>query len=811
MALLGLACLLLGAALGITWLPQPAPFPGALTYTAIGFVLLMPVVLYLRVSRVLRASAGPYRSQSCTDLELQRALTELGESEQRLRLALEGTADGIWDWSFQTGEAYFSPRYYTMLGYAPGAFPANYESWHDLVHPDDIEAAERGIREGLASQEAAFRLEFRVRTRDGGWRWILGRGKAVERDEAGRILRIAGSHADITELKRTEEALRLTQFAMDRGSDGVFRIERDGRFVYVNEQACRSLGYGRDELLGMGVWDIDPNFPSWRWTGQWEAMARLGHRVFETQHRRKDGTLFPVEISSNHLEFAGKEIHVAYARDITERKRVEERLRNTQFAMDSSPDAVFHMNRDGVFAYVNAQACRSLGYAQRELLGMHVWDIDPDYSRERWNPQWDTMDQVGRRTFETRHRRKDGTIFPVEISTNHLRFGGEPVHIAYVRDISDRKRAEQALRDSEYRFRAVVENAQAVIFILDAAGVFQLSEGLALAKLGLQPGQVVGASAFELYRDNASITDSIRSALDGHLERTTNVLDEAVFESVYSPYRDAEGRVKGVVGVAIDVTEQRRAEDEVRRLNAELELRVQKRTTQLEAANRELETFTYSVSHDLKAPLRGIDGYSKLLLDAYGEHLDEDGRYFLNNVRRGAQQMGQLIEDLLAYSRLERRALQAGLLSLSASLDSVLGERAEELQARGVQLNIDLPFDAVVGDPDGLAQVLRNLLDNALKFTRDAPHPSITIGGREEPGAWIVWIKDNGIGFDAKFGERIFEIFQRLQRSEDYPGTGIGLTIVRKAMQHMNGRVWAESEPGRGATFFLELPEPAIE
>jgi PAS domain S-box-containing protein len=261
-----------------------------------------------------------------------------------------------------------------------------------------------------------------------------------------------------------------------------------------------------------------------------------------------------------------------------------------------------------------------------------------------------------------------------------------------------------------------------------------------------------------------------------------------------------------LIGVGIDITKRKQAEAAVRALNETLEHRVEQRTKELQAKNRELETFTYSVSHDLKAPLRGIDGYSRLLLEDYSDKLDDEGRRFLESVRQASVQMGQLIDDLLAYSQLERRAIAMVALKPKAVVDALPVSYADEIRDRGVALTVALPDVAVMADANGLAQVLRNLLDNALKFTRGTPAPAIEIAGRVEGEKMILWVKDNGIGFDMKFTDRIFDIFQRLHRAEDYPGTGIGLAIVRKAMERMNGRVRAESAPGKGAAFYLEIP-----
>lgn len=237
-----------------------------------------------------------------------------------------------------------------------------------------------------------------------------------------------------------------------------------------------------------------------------------------------------------------------------------------------------------------------------------------------------------------------------------------------------------------------------------------------------------------------------------------------------------------------------------------LEIRVEERTTELEQKNRELEAFAYSISHDLKAPLRGIVGYSQLLISDYDDQLEEEGRLYLSSIRKAALQMGQLIDDLLDYSRMQWRELSQESVFLPDLVRKVLDERRDEVENSSTLLSVVVPEIDVFVEREGLEQALRNLLDNALKFTRGREQVRIEIDGYTTPNTCVIWVKDNGIGFDMQYHARIFEIFQRLNRPEEYEGTGIGLALVKMVAERVGGRTWAESVVDRGSTFYIELP-----
>ena len=275
------------------------------------------------------------------------------------------------------------------------------------------------------------------------------------------------------------------------------------------------------------------------------------------------------------------------------------------------------------------------------------------------------------------------------------------------------------------------------------------------------------------------------------------------------PLTDKSGAILGGVTVFSDITARKRAEQEIRRLNTELEQRVVDRTRKLEAANKELEAFGYSVSHDLRAPLRSIDGFSRLLEEDHIEKLDDEGRLSVERIRGAARRMTQLIDDMLQLSRVTLTEFHGEPVDLSA-LATVVGEELRKSEPqRFVELAIE-PGLSVQADEHLMRIVLENLLGNAWKFTGHQPAPRIEFGRTEHDGVQAYFVRDNGAGFDARFGHKLFQAFHRLHTTAEYPGTGIGLATVQRVIQRHGGRVWAEGERGRGATFYFTLPDGEI-
>lgn len=379
-----------------------------------------------------------------------------------------------------------------------------------------------------------------------------------------------------------------------------------------------------------------------------------------------------------------------------------------------------------------------------------------------------------------------------------------------LQEAAERRRVADALRQSEERYRLLTESALTGVYLIQDGRFPYVNPALATT-FGYQVQEIegkLGPMDLTVPEDRALVAEKIRSRMDGEsgdirysfrgLRKDKSVIDVEV-HGVRVKY---EGR-PAIVGTLVDVTERRRAEQALQRLNEELEQRVRARTAQLEVANEELESFAYSVSHDLRAPLRAIDGFSQALLEDCADQIDAEGQEYLARVRANTQRMGQLIDALLLLSRLSRAEMDLEAVDLSALANSIAAD-LEKDNGRQVQFTVE-PGLVVEGDVRLLHVVLENLLGNAWKFTSKRSEACIEFGAVEEDGGQIYFVRDNGVGFDMAYADKLFGAFQRLHPMNEFPGTGIGLATVQRVIHRHRGRVWAEAAPDRGATFFFTL------
>jgi PAS domain S-box-containing protein len=396
--------------------------------------------------------------------------------------------------------------------------------------------------------------------------------------------------------------------------------------------------------------------------------------------------------------------------------------------------------------------------------------------------------------------------------------------IGIMQDISERKLIEDALRQSEFKFRSIVEQLSEGFILIDESGRITEWNRAIEQMLGLERQAVIGVGFVEitarlspedmtksqaLHKNQQAFLRGLKTGKSTLFTRpietrivTASGAHISVQQTIF-PISTENGFRIGVLNR--DITEQKLAEEQIRKLNDELENRVLERTAQLEAANKELEAFSYSISHDLRAPLRAIDGFGRILADSLSTGHTDDALRYLGVIRENAQQMGRLIDDLLSFSRLSRQPLRKLLFSPRELVDQVLLSLSTERQGREIDLMIgDLPI--CQGDANLLKQVWVNLLSNAIKFTRRSEPARIEIGAEQHDDEIFYFVRDNGTGFDMRYVDKLFGVFQRLHRPEDFEGTGVGLAIVQRIIRRHGGHVWAEGQLGLGATFYFSLP-----
>lgn len=379
-------------------------------------------------------------------------------------------------------------------------------------------------------------------------------------------------------------------------------------------------------------------------------------------------------------------------------------------------------------------------------------------------------------------------------------------------DISDRKHAEQALQESNSILRAVIEGTTDAIFMKDLQGRYVILNSTTAKIIGKPIEEIVGKNDIEVFpiEVGKQIEEIDRRIITSN---TSEVIEEIVpmqgelrtFLTAKTVCRNEQGKVIGLIGIARDISDRKRIEDQIKELNQDLERRVEERTAQLEVTNKELEAFSYSVSHDLRAPLRSIDGFSLALLESYGEQLDEKGKHYLRRVRNASQRMGELIDDLLHLSRVTRSQMHFQTVALSEIVQAIAADLQHAQPERSV--NFIIASDVVVqGDSRLLKIVFENLLNNAWKFTSKKLYSIIEFGTSLQPDSTIVYfVRDNGAGFDMTYANNLFGAFQRLHTIDEFPGSGIGLATVKRIIHRHGGRIWAEGAIDQGATFYFTL------
>lgn len=687
------------------------------------------------------------------------------------------------------------------------------------------------------------------------------------------------------DIARAEE--RVVQFGhiIDQSLNEIYIFNQDDlHFVHVNTGARQNCGFSKNELLQMTPLDLITNLTQAQFLAIIKPLVQNRKEIvrFETFLRRKDNSIYSVDMSLTGSVFHEKPVFIAFLNDITKQTETQENLLISEgryaLLFENAPISLWEEDFSAALSYLNDQVQQKKLPVEQVLKNhpevlakcsdlVNVLDVNQHtlalYEASSKKELMSNLNKIF--TEKTYNVFKDSIIalykgysdFSAEADNKTL--SGKELNlfmrwsfysdlnstskkaIVSVFDLTDKLKAEKALVESKNKLES--------IFRASPIGIGVVSERI-ITEVNQRFCEITGYSREELlHKESSMLYPSIKEFNFVGKEKYRQISEKGT-GTVETNFKRKDGKIIdvllsstplnindlkiGVTFTALDITERKKDLLELKKHRLHLEEIVKERTDALAKSqeglvnlvddlnaqtvklatankrlaeiNEELETFTYSVSHDLKAPLRGIDGYSQLLLENVENKLDAESIAFLNYIRISAEQMNILIEDLLAYSRMERKDFQAQKVEIKPLIENLLNQLSNSIDEHKVKIIVDIPenYNLLV-DQDGLTLILRNLLDNAIKFSTKVSKAEIEVVCKEDPEKWLIFVKDNGIGFDMKYHDRIFSIFQRLHLAEEYKGTGIGLAMVSKAVQRMNGKIWAESEVGKGATFYLEI------
>jgi PAS domain S-box-containing protein len=752
--------------------------------------------------------------------ERKQAEEALRQSEEKYRTILKEMGDAYFEVDLAGNVIFANDSMCRYLGYSiEELLGMNYRSF---TAKEDIERVYRVYNEVYRTGKPNRGYNNKTVRKDGSI-GVVDFKVSPSRSQGGEIIGFQGVGRDITERKQAEEALAKSEekyrTILNEMEDGYFEVNLAGNLTFVNDSTCRSLGYSVEELLGM-------NYRRFTAEDSIEDVYQAFNEVYKTGEPnkgffwkiiRKDGSIGFADTAVSLLRGHGGEIigFRGLGRDVTERRMAEEALAKSEekyrTVLEGMGESYYETDLDGNFAFFNDALCRQMRYSREELMGMNYKVYTPPEHVKRVFKIYTEVYRTGEPVHvDMEEIRKDGTRLFVENSVLPLRNEmGEIIGFRGLgRDVTERKRTEEALRESEARHRTLFETmAQGVVY-QNAKGLIISANPAAERILGLTLNQMMGRTSVDprweaIHEDGSDFPGDTHPAMVAlkTCKPVRNVV-MGVFHPGFNKhvwininaipqFLAGESKPYQVYTTFEDITGLKLAAEEL-----------EKAVEELQRSNAELERFAYVASHDLQEPLRMVSSYTQLLERRYKDKLDADANDFINYAVDGAERMQQLLNDLLIYSRVGTRAKPFKRTDMEEVLQAALANLQVTIKESKARVIHD-PLPTVMADEGQMVQVLQNLISNAVKF-RGERSPRIRVSAERRDSEWVFSVKDNGIGIESQYFDRVFLVFQRLHRDE-YPGTGTGLAIAKRIVERHGGRMWIESQPGKGSTFYFSI------
>jgi len=652
--------------------------------------------------------------------------------------------------------------------------------------------------------------------------------RAEDRLRAARARIRALSSEQAAILRQTQDRF---QALARNATEGVAVADQDGAIQFITPAMERLLGWPDEQARGTDLWSLihpdDLSVVRDLWAHLIE--SPMATATANTRVRDSKGVWrWLGVVASNQLQAPGIHGIVLNCKDIQDRRRIADALQASQArlrrVLETTQEGVWNTDERDHTTFVSDRLAMMLGYRREEMLGKPPTAFMPPEDVAAYEERIRTRAQGEIGSYEQRFVRSDGSIIWARIAATPIYddSGGFAGAFGMLHDITKQKQADQAVRDSHARFSALIENAPLVaIQGMERDGTISLWNQACTELYGHSAGEALGATvqslllspeeipAFESALEEVWVSGRPTPTTEWQV-RTKSGQTRSVISTMVPVHTD--GVVSCVYCMDVDITERQAArkalldsEEQLRRLNADLNALVEQRTAALREAIDDLDSFAFSVTHDLRAPLRAVNGFSAALVEECSNQLTGDAVRYLKYITENVELMNTLIEELLTFSRCGRQHLTMRKLDMHALVRRALQMQEPELVARCEVVIDALPV--AYGDPTLIGQVLTNLLSNALKYSRTQERPRVEISAKGDVDGMVTYVvADNGVGFDMFYAEKLFAVFQRLHSAEDFEGVGVGLAIVKKIIKRHGGEVWAESEPLHGASFFFTLP-----